>query len=114
MPTVTATDADFATTVLASKVPVLVDFWGPACGPCLMMAPILEEIAEAYEGRLTIAKVDVSQNPQVAEAYRVNSIPTLNFYVDGELVKSLVGGRPKLVLVRESDEILASTESASA
>ena len=107
MSIVTVTDETFEQVVLGSPIPVLVDIWATWCGPCLQIAPILEQIATEYEGRITIAKLDADANPVTVAAAGVVSIPTLNIYSGGELVKSIVGGRPKPVLVAEIEEVLA-------
>ena len=95
------TDASFDVDVLANDKPVLVDFWATWCGPCRAMAPILAEIASEYGDRIQVVKLDTDTNPGVAARYGITSIPTMNVYVKGELVKSIIGAKPKPVLIKE-------------
>jgi len=99
-------DATFDQAVLQSKTPVLVDFWAPWCRPCIMTAPVLEELAEEYAGRLIIAKVDVDQNAKTAAKYAIMSIPNLIIFKNGKPVSQIVGYKPKAELKRDLDAIL--------
>jgi thioredoxin 1 len=105
--TVAVTDATFEGEVLQSDVPVLVDFWAPWCGPCKMIAPILEEIAQDSAGRLKIAKLNVDENQRYAGQFGVMSIPTMILFHGGKGVGQLVGFRPKAELQRILDGALA-------
>ncbi|GAA3989072.1 thioredoxin [Thermobifida alba] len=100
------TDANFDEVVLKSDLPVLVDFWADWCGPCKMIAPVLEQIAAEQEGKLTIVKLNADQNPDTVRRYGVMGLPTLNLYKNGEVVKQLVGAKPKRVLEKELEEFL--------
>ncbi|GAA4091037.1 MULTISPECIES: thioredoxin [Actinomadura] len=100
---ITVTDDTFEEKVLKSDLPVLVDFWADWCGPCKMVAPVLDEIAKEYAGRLTIAKIDADANPQTGIKYGVMSLPTLNLYKNGEVVEQIVGAKPKRALLKAID-----------
>lgn len=89
----------FEAEVIQADVPVLADFWATWCGPCHMIAPVLEDVAKEYEGKLKVAKLDVDQNPELATRYGVQSIPTLIVFKDGEAVERLIGYVPKQKLV---------------
>ena len=104
--TVTVTDASFADDVLGSDKPVLVDFWATWCGPCRMVAPVLEEIAGEHSDKITVAKLDVDSNPTVARDYQVLSIPTLILFKGGEPVKQIVGAKPKAALLADLSDYL--------
>lgn len=101
--TVTVTDDSFDKDVIAvsSDRPVLVDFWATWCAPCKLIAPVLEEIADEYADKITIAKIDVDENPQVARDHQVMSIPTLMVFKDGVVVHKIVGTKGKAALLRE-------------
>ena len=100
------TDATFATDVLQSTKPVLVDFWAAWCGPCKQIAPILEEIYAEYGDKIEIVKLDTDNNPATTARYGVTGIPTMNLYVGGEVVKTIVGAKPKRLLLRELEQFL--------
>ena len=100
------TDATFADDVLMSDKPVLVDFWATWCGPCRKVAPILEEINEQYGDKIEVVKLDTDANVDTAARYGVVSIPTLNVYVKGQVVNSIVGAHPKPKLLRELEEFI--------
>jgi len=101
------TDTDFAQTVLRSDKPVLVDFWAEWCGPCRQVSPILEEIAAEHGDEITIVKLNVDENPQTPAQYRVTGIPTMNVYQGGDVVKSIVGAKPKAALLNDLRDFIA-------
>jgi len=92
------TDQNFEEEVLNSQIPVLVDFWAPWCGPCQMMGPIIEELAEELEGKVVVGKLNVDENPQMAQKYGIMSIPTLLIFKNGQVIEQFVGVQPKEVL----------------
>ena len=100
-------DSNFDQMVLQSKKPVLVDLWATWCRPCQMIAPILDELAEEYNGRINFVKIDVDQNPKTAAKYGIMSIPTLLIFKNGEPVSHIVGLRPKAKLKRSLESALA-------
>ncbi|MFT4287910.1 thioredoxin [Nocardioides sp.] len=100
------TDAEFAETVLKSDKPVLVDFWAAWCAPCKQVAPILDEIAGEHGDKVTFLKMNVDENPVTPSSYRVTGIPTINIYQGGEVVKSIVGARPKSTILNELSEFI--------
>ena len=104
---VTLTDTNFQDEVLNADQPVLVDFWATWCGPCRMIAPTIEELAEEFEGRAKIGKMDVDQNSQVAMQYGIRSIPTLLFFKDGQVADQLIGAASKKALSQKLEALVA-------
>lgn len=106
MTTKQTTDATFDADVLKNDKPVLVDFWAPWCGPCKAVAPILEELSKEYADKIEVVKLNTDDNPATSAKYGITGIPTLNVYVGGEVVKSIVGAQPKPRLVKELQPFL--------
>ncbi|MFM7542914.1 MAG: thioredoxin [Actinomycetales bacterium] len=106
MATEKVTAANFGDVVLKSATPVLVDFWAEWCGPCRAVAPILEEISNEYSGKIKVVKLNTDEEGSIAMKYGISSIPTMNVFIGGQVVKSIVGARPKPALVRELSEYL--------
>ena len=104
--TVTVTDSSFKTDVLDSEKLVLVDFWAEWCGPCRMVAPVLEEIASEHSDSVTIAKLNIDENPATTSDYQVMSIPTMILFKGGEQIKQIVGAKPKAALLADLAEYL--------
>jgi len=103
---VTIDDSNFEQLVLQSETPTLVDFWATWCKPCLMVAPIIEELAEEYDGKVTFGKVNVDQNHKIASKYSIMSIPTMLIFKKGEPISQIVGFKPKQELKRSLDSAL--------
>jgi thioredoxin 1 len=100
------TDASFAVDVLQSDKPVLVDFWAEWCGPCRLVAPVLEEIAGEHGEKLKVVKINIDENPQVARDYQIMSIPNMSVFQGGQVVKSIIGAKPKAALLRDLAEFI--------
>ena len=99
-------DGDFDVEVLKSDTPVIIDFWAPWCGPCKSIAPVLEDIAKEYEGRLKVVKMNVDENPMTPNNYNVRGIPNLIIFKSGQVVNQVVGAVPKPQLIEAIDQAL--------
>jgi thioredoxin 1 len=106
MSTVNVTDSSFSDSVLNSDKPVLVDFWAEWCGPCKAITPVLEEIAQSMGERITVAKINIDENPQTPQQYGVRGIPTLILFKDGQVAATKMGAMPKAQLEKWVDEAL--------
>ena len=106
MATSKVTTADFESVVLKSTTPVLVDFWAEWCGPCRAVGPILEEISNEYGAKLKIVKLNTDEEGAIAMKYGISSIPTMNVFVNGEVVKTIVGAKPKLALLKDLESYI--------
>jgi thioredoxin 1 len=100
------TDATFEAEVLKSSKPVIVDYWAEWCGPCRMIAPVLEEIASEYSEKIDVVKLNVDENPGIAQRYQILAIPTLNVFQNGEVVKQIKGAKPKAALLKDLAEFI--------
>ncbi len=106
MAAVQVTDSSFKQDVLESELPVLVDFWAPWCGPCRMVAPVVDEISEQYDGQVKVVKLNTDENPSVASQYGIRSIPTLMIFKDGQRGDMVVGAAPKTTLANTLEKYL--------
>jgi thioredoxin 1 len=100
------TDESFEVDVLKSEKPVIVDYWAEWCGPCRQVAPVLEEIASEHADKIAVVKLNVDENPVIAQRYKIMNIPTLSVFSGGEVVKEIVGAKPKSALLRELAEFI--------
>lgn len=100
------TQQSFSSTVMDASTPVLVDFWAQWCGPCKALAPVIDEIANEYDGKVVVGKVDIDAERALAATYRIMSIPTLMIFKDGKKVKEFIGARPKAEITAALDELI--------
>ncbi|MDQ2848466.1 MAG: thioredoxin [Actinomycetota bacterium] len=107
MASIKTSDATFTQDVLQSEKPVIVDFWAEWCTPCKVIAPVLEEISETNADKVTVAKLDIDSNPEIAAKYQILSIPTMLVFKGGEVIKQVVGAKPKAALIAEFGDVLA-------
>ena len=103
---INASDQNFENEVIKSTIPVLVDLWAPWCGPCRMVEPVVDKLAEKYDGKMKFCRLNVDENPQTAAKYRIMSIPTLMFFKDGQAVDTVIGAVPERVLQPKIDALL--------
>jgi len=106
MKPIIVTDDNFETEVLKSDLPVIVDFWAAWCGPCRMIAPIMEDLASEYDGKVKIGKLDVDENQQIAVKYGVRSIPTVLFFKGGQVIETVIGAVPKQMFVDKIKNVI--------